>query len=155
GMQAKTDAARPRIFGALLDLLAGGLRMRGKAKLTRNVRMSDFVTHCEECFQAAGREPEWFLKLFEAMRGETVAAPLGDWPVYPHLLCLLDASKNEFSGTATNLLKWLNKTPDAYEARRLADWPKTPNGLSGQLTRHAQALEAAGVSVRRERVGNQ
>src|SRR5262249_14438177 len=96
GMRAKIDAARPRLFGALLDLLAGGMRLRGQVKLTRNVRMSDLVQHAEECFVAAGKEPGWFPGLFEKMTVETVTLPLGDWPVFQYLTALLAAGGGQF-----------------------------------------------------------
>jgi hypothetical protein len=141
---ADFETARPRILGALLDIVAGALRELPSVKLPRHPRMADFAKWATAAEPALGWEPESFLAAYTGNRAEANDLALDGSPVAPFLRELAEAGGWE--GTCGDLLERLGK--DVGErGTKAPTWPKTPRALSGQLRRLAPNLRRAGVLV--------
>lgn len=138
------EAARPRILGALLDVVGHGLLNLPTTSMNRLPRMADFaiwIRACEEAVWQAGM----FIGAYEANREDAVDVVLDSDSVATTLSQYVN-EKLDFKGTAKELLAILNGLANE-QVRRGNAWPKTPNGLSGHLRRLAPALRKAGIAV--------
>src|SRR5262249_48386394 len=68
---AEFEEARPRILGALLDVVAGALRELPAVKLPRHPRMADFAVWATAAETALGWERGSFLKAYSGNRAES------------------------------------------------------------------------------------
>ncbi|HJY86598.1 MAG TPA: hypothetical protein VKE24_07135 [Candidatus Acidoferrales bacterium] len=138
-------AARPRIFGALLQAVAAALNRLPKLSLDRLPRMADFALWVTAAEPALGWEDGTLLCVYETSRKATSALTLEASPVVPAIQRL--AEQGPWSGTATGLLRELTLHADAENEYPQRSWPKSPWALSVQLRRLALDLRAMGVDV--------
>jgi hypothetical protein len=135
------NAARPRILGALLDALAAALAEAANVTLDRMPRMADFAVYSV----AVERGLHWpdgsFLDAYTGNRASARATSLEDSLLAPLIRQCVD--EGGFTGTASELLAWLNERVDE-QIRKRQEWPRQPNKLSGQLRRLMPDLRAAG-----------
>jgi hypothetical protein len=143
-MLADFEAARPRILGALLDVVAHGLRELPRTKLARLPRMADFALWATACETAM-----WPIGTFEAAYGDNrdgaVANVIDGDPVASAVRSFMER-RAEWEGAATQLLSAL----EALAGERVIKskmWPKAPNALSGRLRRIATFLRKIGIDV--------
>jgi hypothetical protein len=151
-LRADFDKARPRVVGALLDVVAHGLLNLPTTNMNRLPRMADFalwIRACEDAIWSAGMH----LAAYEANREESVDIVLDSDPVAAALRQLLQ-ERAEFRGTCAALLAELAPRAGGDHVRRSQQWPRTPRGLSGQLTRLAPALRKIGISIERRQEGH-
>jgi hypothetical protein len=96
------EAARPRLFGAMLEMMAGAIREQRNVEVAKLPRMADFAKWAMAVSLGEGRDPEQFVSAFaanvsrqndEALNASTVAIVLmtflGDctnWTGQPHEL---------------------------------------------------------------------
>lgn len=144
------EAARPRILGALLDVVAHGLAQLPDTRLNRYPRMADYarwIRACETAIWSAGMH----MAAYEANRGDAVELVLDADPVGTAIRQHM-VGRTEHSTTASALLTALNALVGDH-VRRSREWPRSARGLSGQLTRLAPALRGAGIhfDMRRSR----
>src|SRR5262249_41780573 len=128
------EAATPQLFGALLDALAGGLRVLPGFKLTAMPPMADFAPFGEAVSRALGNPPDTFLDAYRKNRKEANESVVEGNPVAGAVREL--ASRGEWTGTASELLAELT----AIVGERVAkskDWPKSGRGMSGAIRRLA------------------
>jgi hypothetical protein len=100
------EAARPRILGALLDVVAEGIRRLPSTKLERLPRMADFalwVTACEPALW----EPGTFMRVYGQNLEQGAETVIESSPVAQAIIALV--SKQDFAGTATELLDLLEE----------------------------------------------
>jgi hypothetical protein len=156
-INAAWDEAKPRIFGALLDLLVKTLAQLPKVKLTKPPRMADFTRLGEAMMQAQGHDPGTFDALFKANRQESIARAMEASPVAVAVREMVDGHQGHspivFHGTMKKLLDTL------AEHRHDTDgWPRTPRGLGDALKRQSPALAALGINIETsnqvQRIGN-
>src|SRR5919197_2231288 len=83
------EEARPRLLGALLEVVACGLRNLPTTRLAELPRMADFTRWVEACAPALGWRPGEFTAALFQRRDEADAQDLGQWSVYPYLLRVL------------------------------------------------------------------
>lgn len=147
------NKAKPRIIGALLDVLVESLRNRESTKIRNAPRMADFA----EWVLAGERKLPWkvgeFLQAFASNEAAAHELAIEASPIGPVLQRLL--SKSSFwSGTATELLILLR---DEARDRELENrsWPKQPNVLSGMLRRIAPNLRHEGIEIMSGRNGHE
>jgi len=149
-LEAKVEAAKPSILGALFDVVAAGLGQQASVRLDKLPRMADFARWGVATEQALGGEEGSFLKAYQSSQDEAVETAL---EAYPIAAILLDFAKgytveDPWEGTPTDLFDALNdKVGD--EIKRARDWPKAPNRLMEQLGRLAPSLQEVGVHVMR------
>jgi putative DNA primase/helicase len=138
---------RPRLLGALLDVVASGLRNLPTTRLAELPRMADFTRWVEACAPALGWQPGAFTAALFQRRDDADAQALGQWSVYPYLLRVL-GDLPVFEGTVAELLKVLNALRRSEGDYDLGDWPRTPKALGGELRRYAPNLARVGVELR-------
>lgn len=138
------EEARPRILGAILDVIVVAVRNLPTTRLPRLPRMADFVLWVTAAESALGWESGTFLRAFETNRqqGHEIAleaSSLTDGVMYV-------GKAGQWEGTATELLSTLTERAGDDHIMR-ASLPRTPQQLGGELRRIAPNLRAAGVHV--------
>jgi len=151
-MREKWQQDRPLIIGALFTAVSTALANANKIHLDGYPRMADFC-HWVCCAEHALPWPTGkFMEAYEANRLEIVEEGLESDPVSVAVQALM-AGKEKWEGTPNNLL--LNLTATAPEhIKRLKDWPKQPNLMSGKLRRSATFLREKGLDVDWIKSGN-
>jgi hypothetical protein len=149
------EEARPRIFGALLDVVSCALRKRDEVRLEESPRMADFAAWVTAAEEVLGWEPGDFMRAYEGNRREASEALLENDPVATAIRELLDRCPGgEWSGTSEKLLEKLNWRA-TEEIMRTKAWPKAPNHLSRHLNRIAPALREAGIEYLQHEEGRE
>lgn len=136
------EAARPRILGALLDVVACGLARHDQVELDRLPRMADFATWVAACAPALNIDADTFLARYDANRAGAQRSAVEASLFAGAVVEFLD-SRISWTGTSSELLAEL--TTD--ERSRTKGWPGSPRAVTSALHRLAPALEAAGVSA--------
>lgn len=146
------EAARPRILGALLDGIVGGLRgLSVGVALHHKPRMADFAAWATAAEQSLGFAAGAFMIAYAGNRADTNTLALDSSPVASAILGML-SSGTGWSGTAGELLEKLE--PLAGAAAREKSWPGSPRALAGTLRRLAPNLREAGVVITFAREGH-
>jgi hypothetical protein len=110
------ERARPRILGALLDLLVTGLHREATVKLTLPApRMVGFVTWGVACGLPG------FEQAYAANQQEAINTLLEYDPVAKAVRALMAGKKRRWHGTATTLHEALGELPKITNARMLSD----------------------------------
>jgi len=144
GLLAALGRADPKIFGALLDGLAAGLRTVDGVSIPRPPRMADYARWGEACCRAwwpAGT----FIEAYRQNRKEAVELSIEANPVATAVVTFM-ANRDLWRGTASLLLEALTAVVSERVARSQA-WPTVPHVLSGHLRRAAPNLRKIGISV--------
>jgi hypothetical protein len=147
-LRAAFEEDRPRILGALLDVVSHGLMQLPHTRLNRLPRMADYaiwVRACEEAIWSAGMH----LAAYEANRADAGDVVLESDPVATALRQHMEG-RSEHTTTAAELLAALGPLVSDH-VRRGRQWPGSARGLSGQLTRLGPALRRAGIRVEHTR----
>jgi hypothetical protein len=138
------EKARPRILGALLDIMVQGLRKLPEVELPWSPRLADFAKWGTACQGALGKGVD-FMSIYAANRGEAAATVIAGNDVASALLKFMEP-RAEWQGTATTLLSELNQLVTDKEQKEKG-WPKRPNGLSNALRGVAGVLEKVGITI--------
>ena len=144
---------QPAILGALLDVMAHGLRALPNVPLDKDYpRMADFahwIAACEGALWESGTFKEAYANNrssanLDVIEGEAVATAV---------LRLMEVQRDGvWRGTATELLDRLEAIVGEKEARR-RHWPGSAAALSGRLKRLAPRLRKMGIKFSRARGG--
>src|SRR5262249_12963423 len=149
-LQDELNRARPKILGALLNLLVIGLQRLPRIRLERLPRMADFAlwgTACE-------RMPGAFMRAYEENRKSAVETILeADLVATAVRAFMKTRGGEEWVGTSSKLLPALAEMIDESH-RRGRDWPSAPNALSGRLRRSAPNLRKTGIEIAYDREGH-
>jgi hypothetical protein len=135
--------ARPRILGALLDAVSCALQRLPKVKLDHLPRMADFAEWAVASESAFGWSEGSFIAAYDSNRSSANNLALEASPIVAPLRRV--CARGTWTGTATELLRALNKRADDQNQQR--DWPKNGWSLSMHLRRIAPNLRAAGLDV--------
>ena len=138
------EAEAPRLLGALLDAMAGGLRMLPEVKPSALPRMADFAVYGEAVSRALGNPPDSFLAAYNANRHDANESAIEDSPVAGAVKEL--ASRGEWCGTASELLTELSEIVGEKVAGA-KHWPRTAKGMSGVIRRLAPSLRMVGIQI--------
>ena len=147
------EAARPRIFGVLLDAVAEGLRRLPETHLAKLPRMADFAlwfSACETAFWPAGT----FMSAYAGNRDDAVGTVVQADAVAAAIVSLMEAMQTAWNGTASELLRALALVTDERVVASKS-WPESPQALSGRLRRAATFLRKVGIVVNFEREGRE
>jgi DNA polymerase I-like protein with 3'-5' exonuclease and polymerase domains len=139
------EEALPEILGGIFTAVSVALRELPSVELASLPRMADFANWVTAAESALGMEAGEFMKAYSGSRRKISEMALEADPVAVAIVKLM-ADKDEWIGTATELLKELGKRVDE-DVRRFKTWPKQPQHLSGRLTRLAPVLRAEGIEV--------
>jgi hypothetical protein len=148
---ADFERARPGILGALLDILAHGLSRRSHVWRKSLPRMADFAlwaAACETALWPAGTVSRAYAANRRAMIEGFIDAD-------PVAACVRDmmASRNQWTGTASDFLLAADKLQRQEASIRRPDWPRTPRALAGRLRRAQTSLRAMGIDIAFHREG--
>jgi len=136
---------RPYILGAVFSALAGALEVYPTVKLPALPRMADFATWGYAIMEAI--EPGGGEKFLQAYRkniaGAVEEAVIND--VVGAAIVEFMAGKDEWQGTASELLETLNELPSVNEKDKA--WPKRANTLTRRLNRIKSALADYGIKL--------
>jgi hypothetical protein len=150
---AEFEAARPRIFGALLLGVSAALRNADDVHLERKPRMADFAVRATAMEDAFGWEPGSFVEVYESNRQQASETLLANEPITDAIEKFLGDGQSVWSGTATELLEMLGYYAKDTVKRSRA-WPGGPQALSRRLKRIAPALRAAGIEYTENELGH-
>lgn len=128
-------AVRPKLLGALLDRVAGGLRELPGVRLEQLPRMADFARWGVACERAAG-ERSRFMEAYTANQGSAHEQAIDGSSLAAAVVAVM-AHQDFWEGTATELYKTLAPYAPVPATK---DWPKAPNILTGRLRRLAPNL---------------
>jgi hypothetical protein len=151
---AEFEAARPRVFGALLSGVSAALRNADDVHLERKPRMADFAVRATAMEGAFGWESGSFVEIYSANRQQASETLLANEPTAEAIEKLLeDGRENVWIGTATELLQMLGSYVNDAVKRSKA-WPGGPQVLSRRLKRIAPALRSAGIQYTEHEQGH-
>jgi hypothetical protein len=136
-------AVAPRVFGALLDALAGALARIDEVHLPALPRMADFARFVTAAEPALGWKDGAFMEAYSANRTDVAAAAL-DASTVAQAVTRLFADRGEWVGQPARLLEELNRLASESE-RSSKHWPKAANVLTSQLRRDAPVLRERGI----------
>jgi hypothetical protein len=142
----KFEAARPRILGALLDVIVGALRRVGSVRLPELPRMADFAILGTAAEEALGYDAGDFMRAYARNRTESSLLALEFAPAASYIPKLIERT-GAWEGTNGELLKALNML--APEDRRDPEWPKSARMMSEILNRAEPNLATAGIKITR------
>jgi len=113
--------------------------------------MADFalwVAACETALWPAGT----VARAYAANRRATIEVFIDADPV---AACVRDmmASRNQWTGTASDFLLAADKLQRQEASIRRPDWPRTPRALAGRLRRAQTSLRAMGIDIAFQREG--
>jgi putative DNA primase/helicase len=152
---AAFEAARPKILGALCDIVAGGLRRLPDVRLDRLPRRADFARWGTACAPGWGSDAAEFLADYEESRSEAMAAAAEASLLLPAIEAVLARTGLDaagFDGTATELSKRLDEV--CGEAERKQKWfPKNASQLGSALNKTAPLLRRRGLEFQRYKLG--
>ena len=135
----------PRILGALLDAVAGGLRELPSVKLPELPRMADFGKFAEAVGRNLGWPAQTAILDYNDNRVEAVTAQLEDSPLGTFLLG--DAYQvPDWTGAPARLLAEFSMLAGERVATS-PRWPKSARAFTVELRRIAPMLRAHGIFV--------
>ncbi len=146
------EAARPTIFGALMDAVCGALLAQGSVRLPCLPRMADFALFATAAEKPLGLQPGAFMAAYTGNREAANDLALEASPIGAAIIAFIE-SEGRWSGTSTELLKALNESADEATQRQQG-WAKSAKALGGVLKRLAPNLRERGMEYTVEREPN-
>jgi hypothetical protein len=145
------ELARPRILGALFDLVVHGLRTLPDIGVDRLPRMADFALWAAACEPALWR-PGTFRRVYEANRRVAIECIIDADPVAACVREIM-AERSSWNGTAADLLHaGGERAVDGISSNR-SGWPQNPRALAGRLRRVQTFLRVLGIDITFSRGG--
>jgi DNA polymerase I-like protein with 3'-5' exonuclease and polymerase domains len=157
------EIARPRILGAMLDVLAHAMRLYPTVRLSALPRMADFCKWGYAVAEALGGQGDAFLAAYLEAIGAQTSAAIEQHPVATAVIALLggrDAVEQQsddaelWQGTAADLLTVLEQVATEQKIDLKArSWPKAANALMRRLNEVRSNLLDLGIQVSSEPQG--
>jgi hypothetical protein len=146
------EAAKPKIFGSILNLLSGILAAKDLIKMNSYSRMADFEQWI--CAAEIGAElknerlwnPGAFSFVYRQKRKSSSVNCLEAEPLAGLIEKLLDRFPPVWEGCATDLLSMFVRMADVFEMNK-SILPNSPNWLVNRLKRVAPNLRDAGIEI--------
>ena len=139
------SAAKPKLFGAILDVLAGALGHLPYVTLDEKSRMADYC----ELGVAVEKTMAWpagsFMRAYTKNRA-AAAGLASEADILTGILVSFMEGKEEWDGSATELLEALGRAAGEKIEKSRA-WPKGAPVLSGRLRRLVPSLRGLGIEV--------
>lgn len=136
--------ALPRILGAVLDILAVGIKNLPNTHLEKLPRMADVAKFVTAAEPALGWESGTFLNAYESYRSTARINTLDASHVGTAILSLMNEMPH-WQGTATELISKLDKCLPLLTSRK--NFPTSARGMSGALRRLVPNLKEVGIDV--------
>jgi hypothetical protein len=141
----------PRLLGALLDAMVGGISALPTTNLSRLPRMADFaqwISACESALWPVGS----FSHAYQLNRRRSVDQLIELDPLASAIRRLM-TGRDSWTGTATELLAALGKDEIGPRSDG-GHWPDSPRALAGRLRRAAAFLRESGIDIVFARAGH-
>lgn len=142
----KFNELRPRIFGALLDVVCIILKRLDKVKLKEFPRMADFARWATAAEPALGFSQGSVMRAYQQKHEIYNREAVESSAVGPAIVKLME-NRESWKGTSNDLLTALQKDYRLVFIKRQTDWPRTPRGMSSVLQRLAPNLRAMQIDV--------
>jgi DNA primase len=144
--------ARSRIFGGVLDTLAGAMGLRNSIKLNRLPRMADFTVWGCAIAEALGFGQTDFLEAYYSninFQHEEITTS------EPVCMALIEFFKDraDWQGTPSELYEYLKKNAESLGIDKSSRWPKAAHVLTRYLKQFNHNLAEIGIDIRAERDG--
>jgi hypothetical protein len=159
------EAARPRILGAMLDVLAQAMRLYPSVRLSALPRMADFCKWGYAVAEALSGQGDAFLAAYLEAIGAQTRAAIDNHPVATAVIAFLggrDAVEQQpddaelWAGKATDLLTALEQVAtDQKIDLKARSWPKAANALMRRLNEVRSNLLDLGIKITSEPEGTQ
>jgi hypothetical protein len=154
-------AARPGLFGGLLDVLSKGMACIDSVVLPSTPRMADFARWGVAVEEALGFQPGQFMLAYQDNREEANAVAVESSPIAKVIVDFLLAQEDHhFRGTPLELLQRLDgftnggfpvQGKNQHLVQKHPRWPKAANQLSAEIARIEPNLAKLHVQVVRGR----
>ena len=144
------ESARPRLLGALLDVVAGALKCSGNAPPPDLPRMADFAAWVCAAEPALGWPKGTFLDAYRSNIAGAAEAAVEASPVGVAVLALLEQHPEGVKYNATGLMPRLEQAAPDWAPRSPA-WPRSPRGLTDSLRRLTAPLRQLGIEIFEDR----
>jgi hypothetical protein len=148
---ATVEGMRPIVLGALLDIVACGLRELPHVSLDTLPRLADYGEWLCACEPALGLECGLMLRAYSSARDDAASAALESSAVATALRAWLAGRETGWTwqGSATELLEQVAANAAEEVRRDPRRWPRSGRGLAGALLRLAPALRRTGIDLGR------
>lgn len=143
----KWEAAKPAIFGGLMDLFVKTLALVPTVKLIDPSRMADFTRLGEAMAQALGHPCGVFDALYKENRADSIAVALESSPVGVAVRDMVDNHNGFGDAVFYGTVKALYERLSLGAHHSGEGWPRSPKGLSEALKRQIPALNSLGIEV--------
>jgi hypothetical protein len=149
-IEREFEAAKPKIFGAILNLLSGILAAKDQIKMNSYSRMADFEHWICAAEIGAGLKNErlWSPGAFSFVYGQKRKSSSVNCLEAEPLAGLIEKLIDQFppEGCATDLLSMFVRMADVFEMNK-SILPNSPNWLVNRLKRVAPNLRDAGIDI--------
>ena len=147
---AQFNADKPKLFGALLDAIAGALQHIPNIKLNRMPRMADFARVACAYAEFAGIGTEKMLDIIMRHTSRQTQEVLDADPVATAVREFIH-KRQTWTGTAGQLLTLLN---ESAPTPRPEGWPRQANNLTRKINVLHATLNEVGISIRKHKEGS-
>ncbi|MCL6449561.1 MAG: hypothetical protein K6U04_15740 [Armatimonadetes bacterium] len=148
------EKARPGIFGAMLDALAGAMKTYPTVRLDSLPRMADFCKWGYAVAEAIGIGGERFLAAYWKNISIQNEAAISGHPVAAAVVAFMQ-EKGKWEGTAAELLASLEKAAEAERINiKSKTWPRAAHSLTRRLKEIRSNLLDVGIELTIERDDN-
>lgn len=157
---AEFEKARPKLLGAVLDVVVAGLAKVDSVELERVPRMADFARWGVAIEESLGHKKGTFMSAYLGNLSDGNARALESSPVaWPLHHYLQEQPEKKFEGTAQALLRNLCQYVTEHHGDeggrplplRHPGWPQSASALSAAIARSEPNLAKLGVKVVRGR----
>jgi hypothetical protein len=143
---ADFESKRPTILGALLDMVAHGLRELPNTPREDYPRMADFAQWAKSC-EGAVWEADTFNHAYRANRRKATIDVIEADMVADAIRLLVTKAQPYWDGTTRQLLNALSELV-GERASQSKEWPSVPRALTDRLDKAKAVLRRIGIDIR-------
>ena len=147
------EAARPKILGAILDVVVKALAIRPGVTLAKKPRMADFALWGVAIAQALGHTGEQFLEAYGKKIEEQSEEALAESVEAAALITFMKGDRSGWRGTARQLLNALSLmdvekgSDNSHQRINVQQLPKQPQVLTRRLNALKPNLQKIGIEI--------
>jgi hypothetical protein len=140
------EQARPKILGALLEVVSKAILNLPSIQLKNLPRMADFAKWIASAEPALEWEKGSFLEAYYGNREAAVEIGIEASPIAQAIIALREPMESDWEGTITELLDELEEYVPV-KILGIKAWPKNAQALSNKLRRLAPSLRTVGYPM--------
>ncbi|WP_448553320.1 hypothetical protein [Thalassotalea montiporae] len=143
---------KPKILGALYDLVSKVLAIHESIDLKESTRLTDFCRIGVAVETVLGWEAGAFMAAMNNMQSEALAVAL-DYDSTASAIMKIMKKQSKWKGTAEQLLSKMNLICD-LDVTRDAKWPRSARALGIRLVKITPALREQGIFIEKTKSGD-